>query len=69
MCQIGNPVDDNQLIVHRQINMNNNLIKFLYDLNDPQDAATKSYDDGRTDRVFVIARAGTTTPGHSNRGR
>ena len=45
VCQLGDPGDTNQLIIHRRIAMNNNLIKFLHNPEESQDAATKAYVD------------------------
>ena len=65
VCQLGDPGPDNQVIVHRRIAMNNNLIKFLRDPVDPQDAATKGFVDTQTERVVVIARVGRTNNEHA----
>ncbi len=55
VCQLGDPGPDNQVILHRRIAMNNNLIKFLQDLAEPQDAATKNYVDSRKPVITVWA--------------
>ncbi|KAK3768670.1 hypothetical protein RRG08_065964 [Elysia crispata] len=47
VCQLGDTGPDNQVIIHRIIAMNNNWIKFLRDPAEPQDAATKNYEDSR----------------------
>ena len=43
------------MIIHRRIAINNNWIKFLRDPAEPQDAATKNYEDSRKPVITVWA--------------